>query len=632
MRDMLLKSGFWIGAFFLLLSLYGLLGDDVTSSGQRISFSEFMDVLESDQVAKVVLHKSEAVGILRNGKKFNVNIILYDGLLNELNKHDVYVEVSFGDTVSSMLISLFISWLPFLVLIVIWIVVARKMGGSAGRVMGFGRSRAKPTLPENNNVTFDDVAGVDEAKSEVMELVEFLKDPQRFQKLGAKIPRGCLLMGPPGTGKTLLAKAIAGESGVPFFNISGSDFVEMFVGIGASRVRDMFDQGKKNAPCLIFIDEIDAVGRHRGLGLGGGNDEREQTLNQMLVEMDGFEPNDGVIVIGATNRPDVLDKALLRPGRFDRQVVVGHPDIKGREQILKVHMKNVKIAPNVSVPTVARGIPGFTGADIANLVNESALIAARNNKKIVTMSDFEYARDKIMMGLERKSLIMKDDERELTAYHEAGHAITSICSPSSDPIHKATIVPRGRALGLVMRLPDTDCVSLSRAKMKADIVVAMGGRAAEEIVFGTHKVTSGAESDITQVTELVRNMVMKWGMSDKVGLVRYVPNDDGSSTPISDNMSQMIDDEIRRYIDEGYIGAKKILNDNLDFLHNLAKKLLEHETLTGAQIKDLMDGKDISDDENYERSSEAPKSSVPGFEKESVDNKDDDGSNNGSDS
>ncbi|KJV63455.1 ATP-dependent metallopeptidase HflB family protein [Ehrlichia cf. muris str. EmCRT] len=447
-------------------------------------------------------------------------------------------------------------------------------------------------MTENRNkVTFNDVAGIDEAKEELIEIVDFLKHRQRFQKLGGKIPKGCLLIGSPGTGKTLLARAIAGEANVPFFSISGSDFVEMFVGVGASRVRDMFEQGKKNAPCIIFIDEIDAVGRHRGIGLGGGNDEREQTLNQLLVEMDGFESNEGVIIIAATNRPDVLDSALLRPGRFDRQVTIGIPDINGREKIINVHIKKVPTAPDVDIRTIARGTPGFSGADLANLINEAALIAARLNKKIVTMSDFEYARDKVMMGAERKSLMMTEEEKRLTAYHEAGHAIIAFFTEASDPIHKATIIPRGRSLGLVMRLPESDRVSHTREKMIADLTVAMGGRAAEELIFGYHKVTSGASSDIKQATDLAKAMVMKWGMSDKVGPLYH--SDDKSET-ISNNLANLIDEEVKSIVTSALERAKSLLNEHLESLHIVAKNLLEFETLTGEDIKNIINGKELT--------------------------------------
>jgi cell division protease FtsH len=472
----------------------------------------------------------------------------------------------------------------------------RQMQGGKGGAMGFGKSKAKLLTEAHGRVTFKDVAGVDEAKEELEEVVEFLKDPRKFQKLGGKIPKGALLIGPPGTGKTLIARAVAGEANVPFFTISGSDFVEMFVGVGASRVRDMFEQGKKNAPCIIFIDEIDAVGRSRGAGLGGGNDEREQTLNQLLVEMDGFETNEGVILIAATNRPDVLDPALLRPGRFDRQVVVPNPDIIGREAILKVHLKKITTGPDVVARTIARGTPGFSGADLANICNEAALLAARKNKRIVTMSDLEEAKDKVMMGAERRSMVMSEDEKKLTAYHEGGHAIVALYEKASDPIHKATIIPRGRALGMVMRLPERDQLSMTREKMYADISVAMGGRIAEEIIFGHDKVTSGASSDIEMVTKMAKNMVTRWGMSDLMGPVAYQENEEevflGRSVARTQNVSEetakKIDAEVRKIVDAGYNRAKKILTDKLDDLHKISKALLEYETLNGDEIRDLI--------------------------------------------
>ena len=455
---------------------------------------------------------------------------------------------------------------------------------------------------KTGKVTFKDVAGIDESKSELEEVVEFLKDPSKFQRLGGKIPKGVLLIGPPGCGKTLLARAVAGEAGVPFFTISGSDFVEMFVGVGASRVRDMFEQGKKNAPCIIFIDEIDAVGRHRGAGLGGGNDEREQTLNQLLVEMDGFESNEGVIIVAATNRPDVLDPALLRPGRFDRQVVVPNPDILGREKILKVHMRKVPLAPNVNAKIIARGTPGFSGADLANLVNEGALLAARRNKRFVTMQEMEDAKDKVLMGIERKSMVMKDEEKKLTAYHEAGHAIVAIHSKYSDPVHKATIIPRGRALGMVMRLPESDRISMSKIKLNADMAVAMGGRIAEELIFGVSKVTTGASSDISMATNIARKMVTEWGMSEKLGPLAYGENEQevflGHSVTqkknVSENTAQEIDKEIKKIVDQSYKKAQSIIKKNMNQLHRLAKGLLKYETLTGEEIKDVIKGKKIN--------------------------------------
>jgi cell division protease FtsH len=507
-----------------------------------------------------------------------------------------------------------------LLLIAVWIFFMRQMQSGGGRAMGFGKSKAKLLTERHGRVTFDDVAGVNEAKEDLQEIVEFLRDPQKFQKLGGKIPRGALLVGPPGTGKTLLARAIAGEANVPFFTISGSDFVEMFVGVGASRVRDMFDQAKKNAPCIIFIDEIDAVGRHRGAGLGGGNDEREQTLNQLLVEMDGFEANEGIILVAATNRPDVLDPALLRPGRFDRQVVVPRPDIIGREKILKVHVRKVPLAPDVDLHVIARGTPGFSGADLANLVNEAALLAARRSKRLVTQHEFEDAKDKVMMGAERRSMVMTEEEKTLTAYHEGGHALVAIHQPASDPVHKATIIPRGRALGMVMRLPERDMLSHTRAKLKADIAVAMGGRVAEEIVFGYEKVTSGASSDIKMATQLARAMVTQFGMSDKLGPLAYGDNEDevflGHSIArqqnLSDETQSMVDVEIHRIVDEGFETARKVISENIDDLHVVARGLLEYETLSGKEIKDLLNGKPpVRDFPAEEESPSGPTSAVP---------------------
>ena len=503
-----------------------------------------------------------------------------------------------GDNVP-WFVSLLVSWLPFIALIGVWIFLSRQMQGGAGKAMGFGKSRAKMLTEAHGRVTFEDVAGVDEAKQDLQEIVEFLRDPGKFQRLGGRIPRGVLLVGPPGTGKTLIARAVAGEANVPFFTISGSDFVEMFVGVGASRVRDMFEQAKKNAPCIIFIDEIDAVGRHRGAGLGGGNDEREQTLNQLLVEMDGFEANEGVILIAATNRPDVLDPALLRPGRFDRQVVVPNPDVVGREQILKVHVRKVPLAPDINLKTIARGTPGFSGADLMNLVNEAALTAARRNKRMVTQAEFEEAKDKVMMGAERKSLVMTEEEKMLTAYHEGGHAIVGLNVIATDPIHKATIIPRGRALGMVMQLPERDKLSMSLEQMTSRLAIMMGGRVAEELIFGREKVTSGASSDIEQATRLARMMVTRWGLSEELGTVSYGENQDevflGMSVSRTQNASeatvQKIDTEIRRFVEEGYNEATRILTEKRADLEALAKGLLEFETLTGDEIQDLLKGK-----------------------------------------
>merc|ERR1711975_109965 len=520
------------------------------------------------------------------------------------------------------LLGILLSWFPMLLLIGVWIFFMRQMQGGKGGAMGFGRSKAKLLNEAQGKVTFNDVAGVEEAKEEVEEVVEFLKDPKKFSRLGGKIPKGALLIGPPGTGKTLLARAIAGEAGVPFFTISGSDFVEMFVGVGASRVRDMFEQGKKNSPCIIFIDEIDAVGRSRGAGLGGGNDEREQTLNQLLVEMDGFDTNEGVIIIAATNRPDVLDPALLRPGRFDRQVVVSNPDLIGREKILKVHAKKIKVAPDVNLRIIARGTPGFSGADLANLVNEAALLSARKGKLEVSMEEFEQSKDKVMMGSERRSMVMTEDERKLTAYHEAGHAVVAINSPASDPIHKATIIPRGRALGMVMRLPEGDRVSMDKDKLYADLRVACGGRIAEEMIFGKDKVTTGASSDIKMVSDTARRMVTEWGLSDKLGFLAYSADEQevflGRSVSqqknVSDKTASVVDEEIRTIADGVYADAKKILKKYNKQLKVVAEALLEYETLTGEEIKLLCQGKKINVSKKLKKATDSkstPKAKSP---------------------
>jgi len=521
----------------------------------------------------------------------------------------------------SFLSQLFLTLLPIALIIAVWVFFMRQMQSGSGKAMGFGKSKAKLLTEGQGHVTFEDVAGIDEAKEELEEIVEFLRDPQKFQRLGGKIPKGALLIGPPGTGKTLLARAIAGEASVPFFTISGSDFVEMFVGVGASRVRDMFEQAKKNAPCIVFIDEIDAVGRHRGAGLGGGNDEREQTLNQLLVEMDGFESNEGVILIAATNRPDVLDPALLRPGRFDRQVVVPNPDIIGREKILRVHIRKVPIAPDVNIRTVARGTPGFSGADLANLVNEAALLAARRGKRLVTMIDFEDAKDKVMMGAERRSMVMTEEEKRNTAYHEAGHALVAVKIEGALPIHKATIIPRGRALGMVMQLPETDQISMNLQQMRANLAIMMGGRVAEEMCFGADKVTSGASSDIQQATKLARAMVTQWGLSEELGPLAYGDNQQevflghsvAQTQSVSEETANKIDAEIRRFVDEGYTAARRILTEENDGLIAIAEGLLEYETLTGDEIKDLLIGKSPTreDPDDEHAAPKGPASSVP---------------------
>ncbi|MFZ9469644.1 MAG: ATP-dependent zinc metalloprotease FtsH, partial [Rickettsiales bacterium] len=509
----------WILIFIVVVSLSNILASSDGLTGNKINFSDFMRKVNDGEVVQVDIKGNELEGIGKDSSRFFVHLPQYPNLIEKLQEKNVTINSLPLVSKSEKIFAGLLGWLPFIIMIGLWLYFAKSASGKggAGGAFGFGKSRAKLLQENKNKITFVDVAGIDEAKQELTEIVDFLKNPKKYTDVGAKIPRGCLLIGSPGTGKTLLARAIAGEAGVPFFSISGSDFVEMFVGVGASRVRDMFEQAKKSAPCIVFIDEIDAVGRHRGSGVGGGNDEREQTLNQMLVEMDGFSDNEGVVVIAATNRPDVLDRALLRPGRFDRQITVPNPDILGREQILNVHLKKIKMASDIDPKIIARGTPGFAGADLANLVNEGALMAARNNQIMVTMKNLEDAKDKIMMGSERRSMVMQKSEKELTAYHEAGHAITALNCDNSDPIHKATIIPRGRALGLVMRLPENDRFSISRAKLHDDLVVAMGGRVAEEIIFGYEKVTTGAMSDIEQATNMARNMVVKWGLSDKIG-------------------------------------------------------------------------------------------------------------------
>ena len=516
----------WLIIGFILSSFYNFFTKtDQNRIVQDIAFSDFLNEVEKDNVLDVNIKGDLINGNLADGTRFKTYTPYDPNLIEKLSNKNVTINVEPYNSKGSSFLHIILSWFPMLLLIGVWLFFMRQMQSGSGKALGFGRSKAKMLNEKTGKITFKDVAGIDESKNELQEVIEFLKDPSKFQRLGGKIPKGVLLIGPPGCGKTLLARAVAGEADVPFFTISGSDFVEMFVGVGASRVRDMFEQGKKSAPCIIFIDEIDAVGRHRGAGLGGGNDEREQTLNQLLVEMDGFESNEGVIIVAATNRPDVLDPALLRPGRFDRQVVVPNPDILGREQILKVHLRKVPLAPNVKPRIIARGTPGFSGADLANLVNEGALLAARRNKRFVTMEEMEDAKDKVLMGIERKSMVMKDEEKKLTAYHEAGHAIVAVHSKESDPVHKATIIPRGRALGMVMRLPESDRISMSKIKLEADLAVAMGGRIAEVIIFGPSKVTTGASSDISMATNIARKMVTEWGMSEKLGPLAYGENE-----------------------------------------------------------------------------------------------------------
>jgi cell division protease FtsH len=564
---------------------------------KAMEYSQFIEEVKQGRIAKVTIEGRVLKGVKTTGERFTTYSPSDPWLVSDLLKNGVIIEAK-PEEEPSLLMNIFVSWFPMLLLIGVWIFFMRQMqGGGRGGAFSFGKSRARMLDESNNTVTFADVAGCEEAKEEVAELVEFLRDPSKFQKLGGRIPRGVLMVGNPGTGKTLLAKAIAGEAKVPFFSISGSDFVEMFVGVGAARVRDMFEQAKKHAPCIVFIDEIDAVGRQRGAGLGGGNDEREQTLNQLLVEMDGFETNSGVIVIAATNRPDVLDPALLRPGRFDRQVVVPLPDIRGREQILQVHMRKVPISPDVKPDIIARGTPGFSGADLANLVNEAALFAARGNKRLVDMNDFERAKDKIIMGAERRSLVMPEHERRNTAYHESGHTVVAKLMLRTDPVHKVTIIPRGRALGVTMQLPQEDRYSMDREQLLQNIAVLFGGRIAEEVFMG--QMTTGASNDFERATDLARSMVTRWGMSDALGPMVYGENEGevflGRSVTVHKNVSettmQKVDAEIRRIVDQQYGLARKIIEDNRDKVELMAKSLLEWETLDADQINDIMEGR-----------------------------------------
>ena len=610
--------GIWLALVFALIAGAAIMNKTTKPTGaEDVSYSELLNRIDSGQVKKAVINGSVVKIEDQANKSYSVNAPNNtEELLKRLEARRAEIVIQGGGV---SLIAILINMLPMLVLLGVWIFIMRQMQGGTKGAMGFGKSKARLLTENKNRITFEDVAGVDEAKDELQEVVDFLKDPAKFQRLGGKIPKGALLVGPPGTGKTLIARAVAGEAGVPFFTISGSDFVEMFVGVGASRVRDMFEQAKKNAPCIIFIDEIDAVGRHRGAGLGGGNDEREQTLNQLLVEMDGFEANEGIILIAATNRPDVLDPALLRPGRFDRQVVVPNPDVAGREKIIRVHMKNIPLAADVDVRTLARGTPGFSGADLANLVNEAALTAARKNRRMVTMHDFEYAKDKVMMGAERRSMAMSEDEKKLTAYHEGGHALVALRVPVADPVHKATIVPRGRALGMVMQLPEGDRYSMSFDMMTSRLAIMMAGRVAEELIFGKEKITSGASSDISAATGLARNMVTRWGFSDKLGTVAYGDNQDevflGHSVARTQNVSPetmiTIDAEVRRLVKTGEDEARRILTEELDNLHAVAKALLEFETLSGDEIIGVMKGVQPSRADEEEKKPAAPISSVP---------------------
>jgi cell division protease FtsH len=560
----------WVIIFLLVVALVMLFQNpSQREASQQIAFSQLLSEVDQGRVREVTISGPEISGHFNDGRAFSTYAPNDPTLVQKLYSKNVSIAARPPQDGGNWLVTLLVNGLPLIAFLGVWIFLSRQMQGAGGKAMGFGKSKAKLLTEAHGRVTFEDVAGIDEAKEDLQEIVEFLRDPQKFQRLGGRIPRGVLLVGPPGTGKTLTARAVAGEANVPFFTISGSDFVEMFVGVGASRVRDMFEQAKKNAPCIIFIDEIDAVGRHRGAGLGGGNDEREQTLNQLLVEMDGFEPNEGIIIIAATNRPDVLDPALLRPGRFDRQIVVPNPDVAGREKILKVHVRKVPLAPDVDLKVISRGTPGFSGADLMNLVNEAALLAARRNKRVVTHQEFEDAKDKVMMGAERKSMLMSEEEKKLTAYHEAGHAIVGMFVPAGIPVHKATIIPRGRALGMVKFLPEGDRYSMKYKEFTSQLAVAMGGRVAEELTFGKENITSGASGDIEQATKMARAMVTRLGYSDELGLVAYGENQEevflgmsvGRQQNISESTAQKIDSEVRRLVDEGYQAARKIITD-----------------------------------------------------------------------
>jgi cell division protease FtsH len=600
----------WVIIILLLVALFNLFKNP-TADGRRANempYSDFLNSVESKTVREVKIKGSRLTGTLQNGSSFTTYAPDDPNLVANLRKSGVTIQASPTEDEVPSILGMLVSWFPMLLLIAVWIFFMRQMQSGSGRAMGFGKSKAKLLTERHGRVTFDDVAGVDEAKYDLQEIVEFLRDPQKFQRLGGRIPRGALLVGPPGTGKTLLARAIAGEANVPFFTISGSDFVDMFVGVGASRVRDMFEQAKKNSPCIIFIDEIDAVGRHRGAGLGGGNDEREQTLNQLLVEMDGFEANEGVILIAATNRPDVLDPALLRPGRFDRQIVVPNPDVVGREKILRVHMRKVPVAPDVDPKVLARGTPGFSGADLANLVNEAALLAARRNKRMVTQNEFEDAKDKVMMGAERKSMIMTEEEKKATAVHEAGHAVVNVLVEENDPLHKVTIIPRGRALGVTMSLPERDKLSYSKKWCEARLAMTFGGRVAEQIAYGKGHLNTGASSDISQATNIARSMVTEWGMSEKLGPLLYNENQQevflghsiGQQKNISEDTARLIDEEVRRIVMEGEKKAWEVLGSNVDKLNAVADDLMEFETISGEETLLVINGGKIVRSEDDE--------------------------------
>jgi cell division protease FtsH len=609
----------WGVIFVVLIAIYSVMTNSARSGqNHAIAYSELLHRVEQGEITKATISGQKIDASDKSGATYTAaGPAVTSDLEKLLEQHNV--QFDFEQPNAGLLTAILVNLLPFLLIIGAWFFFMRQMQGGARGAMGFGKSKARLLTENKNRVTFEDVAGVDEAKDDLTEIVDFLKDPAKFQRLGGKIPKGALMIGPPGTGKTLLGRAVAGEAGVPFFYISGSDFVEMFVGVGASRVRDMFEQAKKNAPCIIFIDEIDAVGRHRGAGLGGGNDEREQTLNQLLVEMDGFDPNESIIVIASTNRPDVLDPALLRPGRFDRQVVVPNPDVGGREQILRVHMRNIPLASDVDVKVIARGTPGFSGADLANLVNEAALMAARRNRRMVLQRDFEEAKDKVMMGAERRSMVMSNEEKMLTAYHEGGHALVALSVPAADPVHKATIIPRGLALGMVMQLPEGDRHSMSFEQMTSRLAIMMGGRTAEELIFGKDKITSGASSDISAATSLARNMVTRWGFSDELGTVSYGDNQEevflGHSVARTQNVSEetarKIDAEVRRLITSAHEEARRILHERLEDLHTLAKALLEYETLGGDEIVGVLKGVKPNRDEPTLKPLDRPRVSVP---------------------
>jgi len=594
----------WLAAGLLLMMVIGSLQNRAADSGKEIAYSEFLSLVEGGAVSRVTIQGQNVTGYDVGGEPFSTFVPTGADVVGPLAEQGVSIKAA-PEPRPGFLSSLLISALPILLLVGLWFFMMQRMqGGGPGGVLGFGKSKARMLTSESQRYTFADVAGIDEAKQELEEIVDFLRDPQQFMSLGGRIPKGVLLVGPPGTGKTLLARAIAGEANVPFLTISGSDFVEMFVGVGASRVRDMFEQAKKNAPCIVFIDEIDAVGRSRGAGLGGGHDEREQTLNQLLVEMDGFETTEGVILIAATNRPDVLDPALLRPGRFDRQVVVPNPDVIGREQILHVHMRNVKLGADVDARTIARGTPGFSGADLANLVNEAALMAGRARRAAVTMADFEAAKDKVLMGPERRSMVMTEDEKRLTAYHEAGHALVGLLVPGNDPLHKVTIIPRGRALGVTMNLPERDRYALRKREIEARLAMMFGGRIAEELIFGDDDVTTGASNDIQQATDLARRMVTEWGMSAELGRLRYSENEDqvflghaiARTQHVSEDTSRLIDREVRRIVEEAEQRARDVLTTHLSTLHRLAEALLDHETLSGDEVSAILDGDTVQRD------------------------------------